>query len=158
MAIIRYNIRITVVVCFVLFNQWMVKAEAVEALLYGCVTWTTRLKHYRKSRTVHHRVLLRIIGARRRRSDHRVLAYNRALELTGYESIEATLRARRLLWAGALTCMDDGRLPKRVMFGKIKDGLGKRKSGRHAWKATSDLSRSNKTGITQPEMPRAGLK
>ena len=82
----------------------MVKAEAVEALLYGCVTWTTRQEHYRNLCTVHHRVLLRIIGARRRRLDHRVLSYNRALELTGCESIEATLRAR------ALTRMDDGRL------------------------------------------------
>ena len=59
----------------------MVNAEAVDALLYGCVTWTTRPEHYKKLRTVHHRVLLGIIGARRRRSDHRVLSYNRALEL-----------------------------------------------------------------------------
>ena len=51
--------------------------------------------------------------------------YNRALELTGCESIEATLRARRLLWAGALIRMDDERLPKRVMFGKVKDGVKK---------------------------------
>ena len=38
-----------------------------------------------KPRTIHHRVLLCIIGARRRRSDNRVLSYNRPLELTGYE-------------------------------------------------------------------------
>ena len=36
----------------------MVKAEAVEALLYGSVTWTLRQEHYKKLRTVHHRVLL----------------------------------------------------------------------------------------------------
>ena len=87
---------------------------------------------------------MRIIGARRSRSDHRVLSYNRALELTGCESIEATLRARRLLWTGALTRMDDGRLPKRVMFGTIKDGprkdgAGKRKEWWHAWKVTSSV-------------------
>ena len=41
----------------------MVKAEAIEALLYGCNTWTLRQEHYAKLRTVHHRVLLRIIGA-----------------------------------------------------------------------------------------------
>ena len=41
----------------------MVKAEAIEALLYGCSTWTLRQEHYAKLRTVHHRVLLRIIGA-----------------------------------------------------------------------------------------------
>ena len=51
----------------------MVKAEAIEALLYGCSTWTLRQEHYAKLRTVHHRVLLRIIGAQRKRPDHRVM-------------------------------------------------------------------------------------
>ncbi|CAM9513836.1 unnamed protein product, partial [Ascophyllum nodosum] len=50
----------------------MVKAEAIEALLYGCSTWTLRQEHYAKLRTVHHRVLLRIIGAQRKRPDHRM--------------------------------------------------------------------------------------
>ena len=59
--------------------------------------------------------------------------------------------------------MDDGRLPKRVMFGTIKDEakkgrVGKRKSGWHACKATPGLSRSNEAGNTQPKMPRAGPK
>ena len=44
-----------------------VKAEAIEALLYGCSTRTLRQEHYAKLRTVHHRVLLRIIGAQRKR-------------------------------------------------------------------------------------------
>ena len=43
-------------------NVRMVKAEAVEALLYGSLTWTLRQEHYKELRTVHHRVLLRIIG------------------------------------------------------------------------------------------------
>ena len=41
----------------------MVKAEAIDAFLYGCSTWTLRHQHYAKLRTVHHRVLLRIIGS-----------------------------------------------------------------------------------------------
>ena len=65
----------------------MVKTEAIEALLCACVrffAWTLRQKHYSKLRTVHHRVLLRIIGAQRKRSDHRMASYNnRALEITG---------------------------------------------------------------------------
>ena len=80
----------------------MVKMEAIEALLYGCSTWTLRQEHYAKFRTVHHRVLLRIIEAQRKRPDHRMTSYNRALEKTGCESIETTLRTRRLLWAGTL--------------------------------------------------------
>ena len=74
----------------------MVKAEAIEALLYGCSTWTLRQEHYAKLRTVHHRVLLRIIGAQRKRPDQRMASYNRALEITRCESIETTLRTRRL--------------------------------------------------------------
>ena len=80
----------------------MVKAEAIEALLYGCSTWTLRQEHYAKLRTVHHRVLLRIIGAQRKRPNHRMASYNRAVEITGCESMETTLRTRRLLWAGTL--------------------------------------------------------
>ena len=64
---------------------------------------------------------------------------------------------------GALICMDDGRLLKWLYSVKSrmsykKDEVGKRKSGRHALKATSGLSRSSKTGNTQPEMPRVGMK
>ena len=73
----------------------MVKAEAIEALLYGCSTWTLRQEHYAKLRTVHHRVLLCIIGAKRKRPEHRMTLYNRALEITRCESIETTLRTRK---------------------------------------------------------------
>ena len=57
----------------------MVKAEAIEALLHGCSTWTLRQEQYAKLRTVHHRVLLRIIGAQRKRTDDRMSSYSRAL-------------------------------------------------------------------------------
>ena len=73
----------------------MVKAEAIEALLYGCSTWTLRQEHYAKLRTVHHRVLLCIIGAKRKRPEHWMTLYNRALEITRCESIETTLRTRK---------------------------------------------------------------
>ena len=71
------------------------------------------------SAQVHHRVLLRIIGEQRKRPDHRMTSYNRALEITGCESIETTLRTRRLLWAGTLLRMSGGRLPKRIVFGNL---------------------------------------
>ena len=81
----------------------MVKAEAIEALLYGYSPWTLRQEHYAKLRTVHHRVLLRITGAQRKRPDHRMTSYSHALEITRCESIETTLRTRRLfLRAGTL--------------------------------------------------------
>ncbi|CAN0438471.1 unnamed protein product, partial [Ascophyllum nodosum] len=107
----------------------MVTTEVIEARLYGCSTWTLRQEHYAKLRTVHRRVLLRIIGAQRKRPDHRMIFYNRALlEITGCESIETTLRTRRLLWAGTLLRMSGGRLPKRIVFGNL-DGAVRRGRG-----------------------------
>ena len=44
------------------------------------------------------------------------------------ESIETTVRTRRLLWAGALLRMGDHRLPKRVMSGELENA-GKRGPG-----------------------------
>ena len=118
------------------FKTKMVKAEAIEALLYGCSTWILRQEHYTKLRTVHHRILIRIIGAQRKRSDHRMTSYNRDLEITRCESIETTLRTRRLLWAGTLIRMSGGRLPKRIVLGNLEgavqcgeDGVGREKSG-----------------------------
>ena len=76
----------------------MVKAEAIEALLYGS-TWTLREEHDAKLRTVQ-RLLLPIIGAPLKRDDDRMTSYNPALEITVCESIETALRTRRLWWAG----------------------------------------------------------
>ncbi|CAN0143217.1 unnamed protein product [Ascophyllum nodosum] len=90
----------------------MVEAEAIKALLYGCSPSILYQEHYAKLRTVHGRVLLPIIGTRRKRSDHRMTSYNRALAITRCESIETTLRTRILFWAGALIRMSGGRLPK----------------------------------------------
>ena len=72
-----------------------VKAETIQALLYECSTWTLRQEHYAKLRTVHHRVLLRVIGEQRKRPDHRMTSYNRALEVTGCESMKTAFRTRR---------------------------------------------------------------
>ena len=51
----------------------MVKADEIEALLYGCSTWTLCREHFPKIRTVHKRVLLRIIGERVNELDSKML-------------------------------------------------------------------------------------
>ena len=104
--------------------------KAIEALLYGCSTWTLRQEHYTKLRTVHHRVLLRIIGAQRKRPGLRMTSYDRALEITRCESIETTLRARRLLWAGSLLRMSGWRLPKRIVFRNLEGAVRRGRGGK----------------------------
>ena len=44
----------------------MLKAEVMETLLYGCLTWTLGKEHFAELRAAHDRFLLRIIGFQRR--------------------------------------------------------------------------------------------
>ena len=79
----------------------MLKAEVMETLLYGRVTWTLGQEHVAELRTAHHN-LLRIIGfQRRQRTDH-LMSYAKALKKAQCESVETTIRKRRLLFAGAV--------------------------------------------------------
>ena len=94
----------------------------MEALLYGCMTWAPRRDHYRLQIRTHHRLLLRVIGYRRERGTYRQLSYTQALKKTGCQSVEATIRQRRLLFAGAMARQPAGRLPKRLMDGKLVGG------------------------------------
>ena len=71
---------------------------------------------YDTLRRAHHSFLTRCIGWRKRtRTDHPI-SYLETVVKTGSESIEATLRKRQILFAGAVARMDDTRLPKCVMF------------------------------------------
>ena len=107
----------------------MARSEVVEALLYGCATWTPLKDLYAKLRTTHHRMLLRILGAWCKSPNQRILSYKDALQRTECESIETTVRKMRLLWAGALLRrMGNNRLSKRVMSGELENA-GKRGPG-----------------------------
>ena len=43
----------------------MLRAEVLETMLYGCVTWSPRACHYDRLRRAHHRFLTRCIGWRK---------------------------------------------------------------------------------------------
>ena len=70
----------------------MLRAEVLETMLYGCVTWSPRACHYDTLRRGHHRFLTRCIDWRKHnRADH-LISYLDTLIKTGSESTEATLR------------------------------------------------------------------
>ena len=76
----------------------MLKAEVIEILLYGCVTWTVSAQHFARLRSAHHQVLLPVIGfQRRQRTDSTTLSYAKALKETRCESIETKSWHRCLL-------------------------------------------------------------
>ena len=89
----------------------MLRAEVLETMLYDCITWSPRACHYDTLRRAHHRFLTRCIGWRKHnRADHPI-SYLGTLIKTGSESIEATLRRRRILLAGFVARMENTRLP-----------------------------------------------
>ena len=80
----------------------MLKAEVIETAVRVCVTWTLSAQHFARLRSAH-QVLLRVIGfQRRQRTDYTTLSYAKALKKTRCESIETTIRKRRLFFAGVV--------------------------------------------------------
>ena len=88
----------------------MLKTEAMETLLYRCVTWTLGKVHFAELRTAHHRFLLRIIGFLRRQPTDDLMSYARTLNKAQCESVETTIRKRRLLFAGDVQRTNNERL------------------------------------------------
>ena len=83
----------------------------------------------------------------------RILSYKDALQRTECESIETTVRTRRLLWSGTLLRMGDHRLPKKVMSGELenagKRGPGvRRKNGQALWERIVGYLVSRETGAS----------
>ena len=87
-------------------------------------------EYYAKLRTVHHRVLLRMIRAQRKRPDHRMTSYNRVLEITRRKSVETTLRTRRLLWTVTIIRTSGGWLPKRIVFRNLEGAVRRGRGGK----------------------------
>ena len=102
----------------------MLRGDVLETMLYGCVTWSPRACHFYTLRRAHHRFLTPcIIWQKHNRADH-TISYLNTIIKTGSESIEATLRRRRILFAGFVARMEETRLPKCVMFGELVGGAG----------------------------------
>ena len=78
----------------------MLRAEVLETVLYGCVTWSPRTCHYDTLRRAHYSFLTRCIGWRKNDCTDHPISYLDTLIRTGSESIEASLRRRRILFGG----------------------------------------------------------
>ena len=89
------------------------KAEIMEAMVYGCATWTMRSQYSSSLRTAHNKLLFCIIGFRRKdRTGYKPPSYREVLEMTGSKRIERTYRKCQLRFAGALVRQGDSRLSK----------------------------------------------
>ena len=99
----------------------LLKAEVIDTLIYGYMTWSPNNPDYDKLRQLHHSMVLRCETEPRRPHP---LVRRGAFTKTPCKSIEVTVRNRGILFAGALTRMGEERLPRRVMFGYLVGGKG----------------------------------
>ena len=130
------------------------KAEVMEAMLYGCATWTMRSQNFSSLCAAHHKLLLNIIGFRRKdRTEDKPLSYRKVFERTGSERIETTIRKRQLGFDGALVRQGDSRLSKQVMFGGwwCKGPCEEVDRRRRGWTASRKILRPSGRSCTKPK-------
>ena len=76
-------------------------------------------------------MFVRCLGWRKPKREDHILSYAHVLLRKDSESVETTVRKRRILFAGFVARMAEERLPRRVMFGEMLGGKGY--SGGQEW-------------------------
>jgi hypothetical protein len=105
------------------------KTIILPVVLYGCGTWSLTLREEHRLRVFKNRVPRRIFGPMRDEvtGEWRKL-HNRELHnLHSSPDIVRQIKSRRMMWAGHVACMGEGRNVYRVLVGKPE---GRRPLGR----------------------------
>ena len=68
------------------------RAEVLETLLYGCITWSLSKVDSYRLRKVQHQVLLRCLAWWKRKREDHVLSHANALLKTDSEGVETTVK------------------------------------------------------------------
>ena len=99
-------------------------ACVLSTLLYGSETWTPYARQEHRVQIFHLRNLSFILSIKWEERKINV----EVLERTGLSSIYTLLRQRRMRWLGHVHRMDDGRIPKDLLYGELREGV--RSTGR----------------------------
>ena len=99
-------------------------ACVLSTLLYGSESWTTYSRQEKRLNSFHMRSLRRILGITWQDKVTNAEVLSRA----NLPSMYTLLRQRRLRWLGHVRRMDDGRIPKDILYGEL--AAGKRNTGR----------------------------
>ena len=102
------------------------KAAVITSLLFGCETWTLRKVHLAQLESFHQASLRRIA---RIRWFHKITNYE-VLERCKIGSIQSMFESAVLRWTGHVVRMDDDRIPKQLLYGRLASGRGTQ--GNHA--------------------------
>ena len=98
----------------------MLRVDALEIMLYDCVTWSPRACHYDTLRPAHYRFLSRCFGWRKHnRVDHPVSYLDKFIKTASEREHRGDFTQEADLVRGIVARMEDTRLPKCVMFGEL---------------------------------------
>ena len=100
------------------------RACVLSTLLYASEAWTLYSKQEKRLSAFHMRCLRRILGISWQ--DH--VTNNEVLQQAGMPSMPTLIRQRRLRWLGHVCRMEDGRIPKDILYSEL--ARGKRTAGR----------------------------
>ena len=106
------------------------------AFLYGCETWSLALREERKLRVFENKVLRRVFGPKKDEvtGEWRKLHNGELNVLFLSPNIVRMMKSRRMIWAGHVARMGEGRGMFRVL---VEKPWGKRPLGRprHGWES-----------------------
>jgi hypothetical protein len=99
------------------------RAVVLPTLLYAAESWTYYRRHIRQLDAFHQSCLRKILNIKWQDKVSNAEVLQRASSV----GMEALLMKAKLRWAGHVVRMDDGRLPKQVLYSQLK--VGKRQPG-----------------------------
>jgi len=120
-------------------------ACVLSTLLYGSETWIAYARQERRLNSFHLRCLRRILGI----SWQDRVPNTEVLHQANTPSMFALLSQRRLRWLGHVRRMEDGRLPKDVLYGELT--TGSRPTGRPMLRFKDVCKRDMKAAEISPE-------
>ena len=104
------------------------RTTVLATLLYGAESWTCTQNEYARLNVFNTKRLRTLAGKKRDEIRNADL-----LKLTRMRPLENYVRYYRLRWAGHVRRMDDSRLPKMALFGKLAGGSRGRGRPKKTW-------------------------
>ena len=90
----------------------------LPTLLYACETWTVYQRHGKRLNHFHTSCLRKL---QKIKWQDRIPA-TEVLKRAGMQSVHTLLKLAQLIWTGHVTRVSDERLPKKILYGEIRDG------------------------------------
>ena len=103
------------------------KAPVITTLLYSCETWTLKARHIKLLENFHQSSLRKIA---RIRWFHKVTNYE-VLSRLNICSVQCLLDRSRLRWTGHIIRMEDSRIPKALLYGRLATGVSRNGNHKH---------------------------